>query len=199
MLVNPKLSGIFDYFNNLDDLSIENIARWLPFKIETHAIENFVANRILYPQTVPATEQEMEIDLSILREAVRINSRLFYNHSRSSIVIPSEFEARFPPLIKLISALADVLVLNGVTKIFVKSWVGSRLMGSIVTPPLTQQKESILITLSGKKYNLVPNSFTRFPVLSRHEDLAVDNSLFDASGGRFGIFVDLRGSKLSNK
>lgn len=190
MIITTKISGVFEQFPNLDKVTFESVKRWLNFKVEDHTLENFIANRLLYPQTVPMNEQEMEIDLSILRETLKMDNRLLYNPFKSSIIIPEEFEVRFPPLIKLISALCDVLVLKEVTKIYVKSWVGTHPMGSIVIPKSIHPTS--LITLGGKKYQVKPNSLNQISVPERQQMLQIDSFNAGVSGGEFGVFIDLR-------
>ena len=46
--------------------------RWLPFELSENAFKNFVYNQYLYPQTVPQTEQELWMTLSLVREALRL-------------------------------------------------------------------------------------------------------------------------------
>src|SRR5687768_2390810 len=68
-----KLSGIFDSFDNLDQIEIESLITWLKNPPSPVQLENYLANKILYPTSLPLTESDMKIDLAILREALKIN------------------------------------------------------------------------------------------------------------------------------
>ena len=69
----PKLSGLFDSFDNLDQIDIDSLILWLKNKPSSIQLENYLANKILYPQITPITADEMKIDLAILREILRLN------------------------------------------------------------------------------------------------------------------------------
>ena len=68
----PKFSGLFDSFDNLEKINVENVASFLKNPPQLISLENYLANRILYPQTLPLTEENLEIDLAILREALKL-------------------------------------------------------------------------------------------------------------------------------
>jgi len=72
----PRLPGLFDSFDNLDQISPEAIAAWLKPAPELALLENYLANKIFYPQALPVTERDMRIDLSILREAIKQSKAL---------------------------------------------------------------------------------------------------------------------------
>ena len=63
----PIQAGLFDSFDNLDTISAESLIPWLKPVPELKRIENYLANKILYPQTIAQTEFEMQMDLAILR------------------------------------------------------------------------------------------------------------------------------------
>jgi hypothetical protein len=48
----------------------EEIGRWLPFSANLTDIENYLANKRLYPRIIPVTEHEYEIDLAVARQAI---------------------------------------------------------------------------------------------------------------------------------
>ena len=55
-------------------LKAEEIARWLPFEIKLSEIQNFFANKEIYPQLIPITEKEIKLEEAAAR--VRIKSVL---------------------------------------------------------------------------------------------------------------------------
>ena len=87
----PKLPGLFDSFDNLDQISPEAVATWLKPVPEFSHIENYLANKILYPQTVPLTEHDMQLDLSILREALKLNGPKAKDQSTNALLGDNPF------------------------------------------------------------------------------------------------------------
>lgn len=82
-----KLVGFFESFDNLDLIPVEEIAKKLKIRSQLIELENFLANRILYPQAVPTTSIDMETDEVILDMALKINKIK---------KLPQNFKTRFP-------------------------------------------------------------------------------------------------------
>lgn len=57
--------------NLLAEAGPQAIANWLPTHVERAEIRNYVANKTLYPHTVPMTGVELQIEQAIAREVVR--------------------------------------------------------------------------------------------------------------------------------
>jgi hypothetical protein len=187
----PKLSGAFEHFKNLSNIIAPDVQRWLKFRVEVHTLENFIGNRVLYPQSIPTTKAEMEIDLAILREVVRLNSSFFYDPVRTRLVIPQDFINRFLDLTDLVWVFVDALPLKQLTKVFVKDWSGNHLIGSILK--LTPQSQADLaVVLDNKSYKLNVGSLTALPFLKKEGLLTVNSHPLAVSGGEAGVFVDLR-------
>jgi len=49
----------------------EEIARWLPFKIKLSEIQNFFANKEIYPQLIPTTEREIRLEQAAARVRIK--------------------------------------------------------------------------------------------------------------------------------
>jgi hypothetical protein len=56
----------------LAQVETENLTRWLPFEISEEALRNFLHNKELSPQSVPATYREVLLELSVVRQALRL-------------------------------------------------------------------------------------------------------------------------------
>lgn len=54
----------------LDHFPAEAVARWLPFIVNLNDIENYLANKRLFPRTIPPTNHEYEIDLAQVRQSI---------------------------------------------------------------------------------------------------------------------------------
>lgn len=54
--------------NLLNRIQPEAIARWLSFETEMADIQDFIINKSLFPQTIPATETDLHLEQAIVRE-----------------------------------------------------------------------------------------------------------------------------------
>src|SRR5688572_29560259 len=96
----PKVTGIFEEFDFLDQIPIDDISKWIPIKLPPFYLENFLANKILYPQSIPVTEVDLAIEIAILREIVKRKSH--FDPKLNQIFIPETFLSRFPNLSQLV-------------------------------------------------------------------------------------------------
>lgn len=177
----PNLPGLFDSFDNLDQIPIEDIARWLKPQPQLIVIENFLAQRILYPATVPITQGDLKLDLAILREALRMSSpkdkktspmlghvpdgtwlgdNPFLNVTLRKILIPSKFLAFVPDLATLTWAFVDGLLLDRKRKdIFWDLWTVvltgeiDEVVGSLLRPEF-KDGGLLQLTVLGKMYQM---------------------------------------------
>lgn len=126
-----KLIGVFENFRYLDQIPTSDISKWLKTKINDTDLENFIGNRIIYPQTLPMNSLELEIDLAIFREALKRQPEVLYDRRLNKIIIPGEFQQRFGTFERLIKAITEVLILKKNTKIYLKEDNNIKLIGSI--------------------------------------------------------------------
>lgn len=56
----------------LDVLDLTAVTRWLPFTLSDTALRDFILQKSLYPQTIPATEEEVYLEQAIAREIIRL-------------------------------------------------------------------------------------------------------------------------------
>lgn len=97
----------------------EDIARWLPFGVKISEIQNYFANKRLYPQIVPATERDIRLEQAAAR--VRIRSTL--NAQRSTInadyvIASGGVFSRAPTASAVVLMLLDSLEPQGLFKIY---------------------------------------------------------------------------------
>ncbi|MCR4306210.1 MAG: hypothetical protein NUV73_03955, partial [Candidatus Daviesbacteria bacterium] len=151
----PKLAGLFDSFDNLDQISPEDIALWLKPVPSANRLENYLANKILYPGALPLTEYDMQIDLAILREALKLNGpkaadkktnsllgdNPFLNITLRKILIPERFLNFVPDLQSLAISFIDGLLLGKERQDFFEDlWTivltdeGDEVVGSVLLP-----------------------------------------------------------------
>lgn len=185
----PKLSGVFDQFSKLDQIQAEKINKWLKIKQDQKTLDNFIANRIYYPQTVPVSKLEMEMDLALLREALNLEGDKFFIDNQKKVVIPKEFANRFYPLISLVAAFVDGLNLKELVQFFVNETEGRKRLCSVVSFKPNGLKS---FKLDGNSYQLKKDALTLLPIKGDNLKLEFNSKTQIVQPGSLGIFVDLR-------
>lgn len=189
----PKLSGLFSNYSDLDSLDFENIRLSSKTNLKIREIENFVANRFLYPQTIPLSILEMKVDLSLIQEIIKKNVHLFYNISIKRITIPEGFEERLKPVPDLIITFIDAISPPVTTQIILKYADGSRKVGSIFIPLTPIIKPTVELTIEGQKMKLKNNIISRVNCAIPQTNITIEGQNPQPIwGGDLGIFVDLR-------
>lgn len=192
----PHLSGVFEQFGDLDKVSIDEIAKWVSQKNEIHFLINYLGNRILYPQAIPLTLKELEIDLAILREAIKLKPSLVYEPQTNKILIPKAFAERFPPIVNTAKAVVEGLNPKGVHNIYIYDKGSQRLVGSVISPlspqKLSKDEKSVVLSGMAIRRALPLNSVTVMPTPASEVTIVLGDEEFKASGGEVGIIVDLR-------
>lgn len=220
-----KLPGLFDSFDNLDTIEIDSLITWLKsvsLSIPSYQLENYLANKVLYPQTLPITAQDMKIDLAILREALRINGpklgtdsnpllgdNPFLNTTLRKIIIPQRFLYFVPNLTSLIWAFVDGLLLNKKkTDWFEDLWTVvltddiDEIIGSVLLPQFGDEADVMNLSVAGRDYKVKAGSLTIVPC---HKDrceiaykfksgkiLGKKESSVEIYGGKLGLIIDGR-------
>ncbi len=216
------MGGLFDRFDNLDQIKVEDVAKWLKPVPRQVFLENYIANRILYPQAVPITFSDMKMDLAILREAIRLNATVqpqekneflgsspFINATMRKIIIPASFLEFAPDLPSLVWAFIDGLLVSRPKE----DWFGDlwtvilsadtdNIIGSILLPQFKSENDIIEVTLDGKTSKIKAGSLTVLPCLkercsigyslSQGKLLGKDKSAIELYGGKLGLVIDGR-------
>jgi hypothetical protein len=187
----PKLSGIFEQFRYIDQIPSSDILKWIQNKVETHNLENFIANRIIYPQTVPTTKLELEIDMAIFREAVKRQTDVFYSLSKKRILIPEQFETRFANTENLVKCLVQALSLDGVTQIYFKREISNDLIGSVVSLSVLPQVPVINVSINNQVLGVKNWHVNILPFRDKHLIVKIEGfPEYVASGGSLGLILD---------
>jgi hypothetical protein len=106
--VYPQLGLGKSLTGMLSQSELSHIKRWLPVEVTEDQIRDYVYNKSLYPASVPASEEELWMEESLSRQAIRMAissaSRGFPPDARSSTsaLLPS-----FEPIIAAGSVLAQ--------------------------------------------------------------------------------------------
>ncbi len=207
----PKISGIFDQFKDIDLIPIPDILSWLGRSPNTYFVENYIANLLFYPQTIPTTIEELEIELAVLREVLK-KAPQFFDTSKKKINISEDFMARFPDLKKLAWAFIDGYKPQGITELVLVKKGYNMVLGSVIAPDF-QKPDGLADIIFPKKpnpsaqriYNLKQGTILELPcllpkiqmefksadaILLNQKELAVE-----IAGGEIGIIFDGRGKK----
>lgn len=199
----PKVTGIFDKFDKIDQITTENIASWLKVKPDYNFLENYLANRLIYPQAIPVTLPDLNLELAILREALKTTKSTFFKDQGKKILIPQSFVARIPDLVQLVWTFVDAFLPQGLVTVVLVGQDRDETLGSVVTLKFTtQEKGTAQIEIDGKSYQIKQGSLMAIPCLKgkckitfQSKDSQIFQAYqvsFEASGGRLGILVDGR-------
>lgn len=214
--------GLFDSFDNLDQISPEAVSSWLRPVPQLTQIENFLANKILYPQTLPLTQQDMQIDLAVFREALKMNTPAkdqqqnillgdspFLNITLRKILIPAKFLQFVPDLATLTTAFIDAFLLNRTKEDWFQDiWtvvltnVSDEVVGSVVLPQFEDRKGQMQLSLQGKSYEIHQGDLMVLPCLKdrceigyslqKGKILGRSESAVEIYGGSLGLVIDGR-------
>lgn len=190
----PKLSGIFVDLPEIDKIPISDIHQWVKTRGQIQSLEDFIGNRVLYPQTVAMTVADLEVDLAILAESVRRNPEIVYDKVSKKLNITESMAMRFPPLQKLIMVLSRVIKFETmVTPIVVVGQKTSKLVGSLVAPPQDALKVQTSMTVEGKDFSPKLGSVSVIHSQNKNINIQIGNlGGIVASCGQLGVLVDLR-------
>lgn len=206
----PSQFALFDSFNNLDQISAEAIGSWLKNPPQVNYLQNYLANKILYPETLPQTASDMQIELAILREALKVNTDYFLNIMLRKVLIPAKFLNCVPDLISLSWAFIDALLLHRKKDDFFQDvWTivltddSDEVVGSLILPQFDVSNGSLEINVLGKKYQVRKGLTAVLPCpkdrceigyrLQHGQILDKTESTIEISGGRVGLLIDGRG------
>ena len=101
---------------------VSSVLRWLPFELDENSLREYILSRMLRPQSIPATPQEVEIEYALAREAVRLalqapGSRLMGVRPLDVIVATGGVFAHAPSPAYVALMLLDTLPLHGIASL----------------------------------------------------------------------------------
>ena len=70
--VSANLGMSYSISNVLAESGLDNVLRWLPFDIDEKQLRNRIKNKMIRPTTIPQTLEELIVEQSIAREALRL-------------------------------------------------------------------------------------------------------------------------------
>ncbi len=92
----------------------EEISRWLPFRIKFSEIQNYFANKEIYPQLIPTTEREIKLEQAAARVRIRaFDSSQLIVHSEDYIIASGGVFSKAPSPSCVVFMLLDALQPEG--------------------------------------------------------------------------------------
>lgn len=70
--VSANLGMSYSISNVLAEAGVENIMRWVPFKVDRKYLRNMIKNKMIRPTTIPQTLKGLQLEQAIAREALRL-------------------------------------------------------------------------------------------------------------------------------
>ncbi|MBI4038132.1 hypothetical protein HY387_00555 [Candidatus Daviesbacteria bacterium] len=200
-----KIGGVFEEFKDLDQIPIEDFATWLKSTPPPYYLENYLANKILYPQSAPVTDFDAEADLAILREVLKRDHR-FFDEKKGRILIPKNFIGRFSSLPRIVWAYIDAFKPKDITRVILLENGKQLIVGSIINPQFSVStpggKNFLQLSVEGRNYLIKENSLTIIPCVKErcHINFKSENAkisgkkqdFIEISGGELGLVVDGR-------
>lgn len=198
-----KLSGIFESFPNLDQLPLEKILSNLKAPPNEISLENFLANRILYPQAVPVSKEDLDLDLAIVREALKdLPEKKFYDKQNKKIFIPENFLTRFPDIKKLALCFVEGFKPQDIAQFLIVRSNGKEPLGSFIPLKFENKKGKVDLDVEGVKFTLNAGKLVQVPCPPAHCHIQFKASgvrlfnksegVFEAVGGSLGLLIDGR-------
>ena len=77
--VSANLGMSYSVTNVMKEAGIENIMRWLPFDLDEENVSSSLMNKMIRPTTIPQTLEDLIVEHSVAREALRLG----LNHHRT--------------------------------------------------------------------------------------------------------------------
>lgn len=190
-----KLTGVFSTFPDLEQIPLGDIARWLKPSPDYGLIENFIANKILYPQTIPVSRFDLSLELAILRELIKRHKNFF--QSGKKLILPKPLVDRLPNLSQLTLALIDSLLPKDVVYVELEK----KIIGTVIRPQMPWPGSKFSLNI-GKGFNFKKNMVTLLPLKgetrikfkgTNAKLMEKDEVEFNVSGGALGLLIDGRG------
>ena len=199
----PKLKGLLSLLPPLENIPVEEMRLWLKRRDSPQILENEIGNRLLYPLTTPVTDQDLMLDYAILRESLKMEPQKYFSRNFGRLYIPDQLIPFFSNLQNLIWVFIDVFNPVGIVTVYAKGdGIGSKNLGSIITPTVSENSGQIELSVDNRKYRIKFGSMVTIPsdgrrLLIKFESdsatLQGKNSLAaEIFGGPLGIVVDAR-------
>lgn len=199
----PAIVDLISIFPRLEEVKPDVIAGWLGKDVNLKILENILANKLLYPTTIPTSEEELKIEVAMLTEAIKVDRDRFYNQNLNKIFIPDPLTSRFPNQEKLFWLFVDALNPEGIVNVALKvPNDGATSLATYIRPTVTANKGRVVITLEKSNFELQIGSLIVIPAHSRTVDIQFESDtatlmgknqvVTEVLGGSLGVVIDTR-------
>ena len=82
--VSANLGMSYSVSNVLAEAGLDNVLRWLPFKMDESDVRDRIKNKMIRPTTIPQTLDELKLEHALSREALRL---AFEQHRKLAVAL----------------------------------------------------------------------------------------------------------------
>ncbi|MDO8498764.1 MAG: hypothetical protein Q7S44_03180 [bacterium] len=200
----PSLSGLFDYFPELEVIPVDKIIGRLNRRDDSKLLTNELGNRILYPQLIPENESQLTLDWAILQSYLAMSPSRYYDKHLNRFYIHEMFLPRFLSLKQLVLTYIEVFHPQGIVTLVLRTEnLGDKSLGTLLRPTVLGNQGTVDLVMKDKTYSIKPGTVLLIPNRQRRVDfrfqsnvaqLGGKNSLLaEVPGGEVGLIVDTRG------
>lgn len=198
----PKVRGLLDYFPKLSAVEFIRVKSWFEKLENSKLSENDLGNHLLYSFCVPVSAKDLSLDLSLLREGLRLHEVDFYDKHANKIYLPEGLLQKIPNLPKIVWAFLDIYTLSELTTVVLKGeTLGVKNLGTVIKPEVLEEG-SVSLSINSKKYEAKIGTLMVLPAKGSHVDLEFtsssarlfkkNNLVCEVAGGLLGVVLDLR-------
>lgn len=180
------LPNIFKNFDNLYEVNVADIQSRLGVSLPPIVIENYVANRLLFPYAIPSTKQESQLELAILGAVVSHNSGFFYNQALQKITIPPEYNLVYQNINQLVEVVISNVGLVSQATIVIPNLTGHNTTGSAIAIPASPKP--ITVVYDNLKAEFVTGNFLHLPPKPTNS-ITIDNTSYTLTPGELGVYI----------
>lgn len=203
---------LFEDFADLSQISAEKVYRHLqsPYLNKSKVVwdiklvDNYLANRVVYPRIVPVDAFYWMLDLAILREALKEQGKNYLNPRSKKVFIPQRWLEGTTEMFSLVLAFVDAFNLQEVWSVIS---FGTRMesLGTIIKPVKVSPQGEMVLSLLGnlsQKYTIKAGSITQIPAPVSKVDVSLEikgalllgrtTLTLEVGGGVLGLMVDTR-------
>lgn len=138
-ILKQKSMFMLDLNHFFENINLTEIQKWINYDIDSEDLQNYIANKLIHPGSIPANKEELAIDLSlmkyILKDAItnfKLNSGN-NNNFIQQILINGEFLNLYLSNKELLLFLLDVIQPSGVTNFYHDQYGLLPVLGSIAS------------------------------------------------------------------
>lgn len=119
--------------SSIENVSPQNVAKWVPFKVSVSSVSNYMANKRLFPGTIPATTRDLAFENALTREKIitALPSDSTKYTDLNTIYLTGVVFSEAPQPRHIFLMLSDAIPIIGTTNFFVDTWQVLPLLGTL--------------------------------------------------------------------